>query len=209
MSNSQTKDWLRAAADPEHWLTYAEALRHAAHAVKNCAGELWMKHMCVMPKEPDPPGQITLPSIDLEFLMSFSPLAIGQGPLMIIAINNGFYLLAGYAFENLIKGVLIGREKPEKVPDLVASWGGKRGHNLLWLADQAGMQLDTRERGLLNLLTKYTIHMGRYPTPLTAAEARAAKHEENEPEMLERIWQALMVEFRKVREKCGQAAPRF
>ncbi len=81
--------------------------------------------------------------------------------------GQGYVLLAGCAFENLIKGLIVagaGFECPDgKLPEFA---GGHGGHNLLELAKQhTGLTFSASEKRLLKNLTDAIIWKGRYHTP--------------------------------------------
>lgn len=74
-----------------------------------------------------------------------------------------YFLLCGYAFECLLKGILLMR-RPElvrgdaRLDSLVAT------HNLSALAHQCDIALDDQEGGLLDVMTRHIV-WGKYPGP--------------------------------------------
>lgn len=76
-------------------------------------------------------------------------------------------MLAGFAFENLLKGKMIKDNE-----DCINSSGKFRhdSHKLNVLADRAGIELNADERELFDMLTSYIRYAGRYPVPLAADE---------------------------------------
>jgi len=75
-----------------------------------------------------------------------------------------YYLLMGYAFENLLKGTIISmmdkiEKSKEKLPDLLNS------HNLNKLCQIANIYLDDPEALMLEDIEKYVLWEGRYPIP--------------------------------------------
>lgn len=77
-------------------------------------------------------------------------------------------MLAGYALENILKGILV-RDDPDEPFDNRGRFKHK-SHDLVELAEGAGVSLDDEEKELLEILTHTTVSGGRYPIPLQASE---------------------------------------
>lgn len=84
--------------------------------------------------------------------------------------------LAGFALENLLKGLAIAAD-----PGLVQPIATKpnelldpriKKHKLVALAGLAGVELSTEEEALLTKLTEFVFWAGRYPTPLDAFDSK-------------------------------------
>ncbi len=74
------------------------------------------------------------------------------------------FLLWGFAFENMLKGILI-----SKHPEFVHTRGidkQLKTHNLIELAKKCAVKLDKTETKILERLTKDIIWRQRYPIPL-------------------------------------------
>ncbi|HET6428261.1 MAG TPA: hypothetical protein VFJ30_07625 [Phycisphaerae bacterium] len=77
---------------------------------------------------------------------------------------SSYMLLAGFAIENAVKGLIISKQDApvslQRLPDEV------RSHDLKALFATAEIQLDVREKLLVEALQEATIWKGRYHTPL-------------------------------------------
>ena len=87
------------------------------------------------------------------------------------------------------------------MPCTTARWSSTRGHDLALLFERLGLQLEPQERDLLQTLTRFVMHLGRYPTPLSLEEPRSFKVDQETMTVLERLWKKLMDEFLKERAK--------
>ena len=74
-------------------------------------------------------------------------------------------MLFGYALENLVKGIIVCRDPTLVTEKRLRRWD-KRGHRLIALFADAGIQLDESELNLLGRVTRMTEWKGRYPVPL-------------------------------------------
>ena len=81
-----------------------------------------------------------------------------------------YRMLCGMSLELAYKASLVALGK-----------GVAKTHNLVWLAEQAGIGLSSKKRGLLALLSQYIIWEGRYPAPSSefGLEFSAYLHYEN------------------------------
>ena len=75
-----------------------------------------------------------------------------------------YFLLAGYALENLIKAILLIQHPEFFKKD--ESLTGVQSHNLLQLCERCGLKMEEEETALLNKLSEYIIWQGKYPVPL-------------------------------------------
>lgn len=74
-------------------------------------------------------------------------------------------MLAGYALENILKGLLI--ENDEDRPFDSNGQFKHKSHDLVKLAKRANIPFDDEEEEMLEILTYYTITGGRYVIPLS------------------------------------------
>jgi hypothetical protein len=69
---------------------------------------------------------------------------------------NSYFLLVGYAFENLLKGILI-KESPDIIQDgllIIKNFRvGRGGHNVLMMFNQIKLELNENEKNILKMLT--------------------------------------------------------
>ncbi len=75
-----------------------------------------------------------------------------------------YYLLMGYAIENLLKAILMIQHPEYFKPD--AKLADIGSHILVGLCKQCGISVQHEEVELLNKLTTYVVWQGRYPIPL-------------------------------------------
>ncbi len=77
-----------------------------------------------------------------------------------LAYSESFMLLTGFAFENLLKGILYGRDTNNKVAR------SKNGHGIVQMANAAATLIGD-ESNLLERLETYLVWAGRYQLPMT------------------------------------------
>lgn len=80
-------------------------------------------------------------------------------------------MLAGFALENLAKGLIIAKE-PDRVGETeLARWSARSGHEITDLLGRAGVQLrDEAERLTVHRLEYFARWAGRYPVPMRFEE---------------------------------------
>jgi hypothetical protein len=88
------------------------------------------------------------------------------------SVGPSTMLLAAFAMENLLKGLVVIREpgsvQPRATdPERLLDWEGS-GHDLLALARRAGEKLSAEEEDLMRLLTEFVLWAGRYPVSMRA-----------------------------------------
>jgi hypothetical protein len=84
------------------------------------------------------------------------------------ALTNQYMMLAGFAIENLCKGYLVSRLRPEEQEKVRSGKLPKRlrNHDVLELVLSTGMKdLPDRVKDLLKRITESAIWRGRYPSP--------------------------------------------
>ena len=93
-------------------------------------------------------------------------------------------MLLGLALECLLKGMYIKRHRVWEDPDkahAIAKNGayigvtGAGDHELLQLADAAGVTLTNEERSALTRLTNFVLYAGRYPIPVRVEQMKPVK----------------------------------
>ena len=134
----------QSAGDPEDWLALAEGLKLAA--------------------------EILLPAFDKQFdevRKKGTPYGIimkGVGAVGVYSLPQVYLLLAGYAIEDLLKGILIAQD-PSRVKDgKLLGWGGKE-HDLIGLCELADIEMNDATAELFKRLSVFIQWGGRYPTP--------------------------------------------
>jgi hypothetical protein len=78
-----------------------------------------------------------------------------------LAFSQSFMLLTGFAIENLLKGILYGRDSSSKLAR------SKGGHGIVQMAKGA-TTLSSDELNLLERLEIYLVWAGRYQLPMTS-----------------------------------------
>ncbi len=145
--------WYEESIRPESWAAQADLLKRAAEVLW---AAFYQDHQKLMERlnraMPDP---ATIDTTDLRNLHIF----------------HIYLLIAGYAIENLLKGIIVKKnlipslhqprpELPTKLPSYLNS------HNLMDLLQQAGLRCKSDdEREFLRVLSDYTTWAGRYPAP--------------------------------------------
>ena len=138
---NQTQEFIRDAC-PSSWLEHAEELRDAAELI-------WKRH------DDGLRVGITLDS-------AFTPVDDAR---RFSEVSRTYMLLAGFALENLIKGLLVYQD-PSHVNRGVLS-DDLKSHNLVTLASKLkGLALSPAERQFCHTATSAIPYWGRYPIPL-------------------------------------------
>jgi hypothetical protein len=144
ISNKQQEFTL--CSSPDNWCSCASEL-------KNAFDILWVH---------EPEGLITSIGSNKYFYSNKSSL------------SRACFLLAGYAIENLLKGLLI-TEHPEYVSQGKLSKGLSH-HNLSTLANKITcIKFNSNEQSLLSLLGLYLTNLARYPVPLNSNQLEIEK----------------------------------
>jgi hypothetical protein len=142
------------------------------------------------------------PDDGISFLMmGDGVLAPLRGMTWISNLSSIYLLLAGYAFENLTKGVRIAREGPQAMESLLLEWEGTKGHDLVGLFKKLKMPLLKKERKILEVLTAAVRYYGRYPTPLRREDPPKIPSMGETIPILDELWKKLISEFQKERER--------
>ena len=77
------------------------------------------------------------------------------------------FMLAGYALENVYKGIMFTKTPQDirRIGEIFKDPKCQGGHDLIWLAEQAGLTLSADEAKTLEILTEHSLWAGRYPCP--------------------------------------------
>src|SRR5687768_311043 len=106
--------------------------------------------------------------VELEKILPLSQVLPGVRVKKVAYIHS-FMLLTGMAFENLIKGILVGRDKTvvdqQKIDNRL--WNVRGGHGIAELGKRV-TSLTPDESDLLKRLEEYLFWAGRYPLPLNS-----------------------------------------
>ena len=149
---------VRGARNTDGWMFTADALKRSADVILetvNADRKQWLTLAGTMP-------WLTSPG-------EYEPLPV--------PVWQEYMLLAGFAIENLVKGIQIARNpalirpdpsKPQKLlpPTLLK-------HLDLGLIDATGIKLTTDERDLVSRLTVFVLWGGRYPVSTDALQMRS------------------------------------
>ncbi|MCH8295797.1 hypothetical protein IH992_32360 [Candidatus Poribacteria bacterium] len=87
-----------------------------------------------------------------------------------------YFLLIGYAIENLLKANLMVQHPEYFKPN--AKMVDIRSHNLVSLCKRCNISIDTEETNLLEKLTRYIEWEGKYPIPLEADKSLPRKRDD-------------------------------
>lgn len=81
-----------------------------------------------------------------------------------LGLDRVFYLLAGLALENIMKGILIARDKSLLSKGMISNKKILK-HNLSDLFKEVGLALSDRELNLVERVSETVVWAGRYPVP--------------------------------------------
>jgi hypothetical protein len=103
-----------------------------------------------------------------QLIAAFEVLLVNSDPRPGISLLPTAAMLAGFAVECLMKGILVQENKAfdEKNKFTLAT------HKLAEFASEVGLELDADQRAVLERLQAYIEWGGRYPVPLRAAHIR-------------------------------------
>ena len=156
--------------DPLSWLTQAKEMKMVADLI--------------------------LPVLQNEF--SFPPTFPGtQGKRL--AYIGSYFLFLGLAFENLIKGILIGRDPTLVTKDTINNGIlGRKGHGITEGAKRI-INLTQQELELVGRIEEYLFWAGRYPLPLhlniflNSESKKLRSFISNDPLSVEKIFEKLVI----------------
>jgi hypothetical protein len=134
------------ARNPNSWEERADNLKRAADKVYEICYDAFTSTRNYIKEGREP---------DLQDVQDFSVIAI-------------YYLLMGYALENLLKGILIMRQ-----PEMYVQQGnltGLKTHKLVKLFEDCKLPVDQETKELLEKLTRHIVWQGKYPIPLRAED---------------------------------------
>lgn len=77
-------------------------------------------------------------------------------------------MLWGYAFENLLKGIIIKKYNEQNPDNKNVPFEKIKSHKLSTLFQNAGLSLTEEEVFYINIIEKCSVWMGRYPIPIKA-----------------------------------------
>ncbi len=84
----------------------------------------------------------------------------------IVALWYSYYLLIGYSFENLIKGLSVENNSDTKdFDDIIKKWNYNSGHGITRIAQDNITDLTQNEISLLQKLETYIVWAGKYNLP--------------------------------------------
>ncbi|HYZ77947.1 MAG TPA: hypothetical protein VE596_11300 [Gaiellaceae bacterium] len=157
MNDAEIPEWLggivAGARNPHNWHSSAEELKRASDLLRSTwFAEVLSQHERFQAYMA---GELARP---------WEPWV--GGPAM---------TLAAFAIENVLKGLLIASNPALVQPSMdqpeILFGAAIRSHNLLRLADDAGVDLSHEEKTLLERLTEFAQWAGRYRFPVRARDA--------------------------------------
>jgi hypothetical protein len=84
----------------------------------------------------------------------------------IVALWYSYYLLIGYSFENLIKGLSVENNSTiDDFDDIIKKWNYNSGHGITRIAQDNISDLTQNEISLLQKLETYIVWAGKYNLP--------------------------------------------
>jgi hypothetical protein len=113
-----------------------------------------------------------------------------------VAFMESYMMLTGFAFENLLKGIDIGRE-PSLIDDnkLRKKRWPRNGHGISKIAHRIDEKLSAKEIDLFKRLEEFIYWAGRYPVSIKATEFSNSIEPENlttykptDPELVDRLF---------------------
>jgi len=136
------EEFRKYARDPRTWLTTARMLKRAADI-------LWQTYWAEFRTSMDEyVRRVKAGWVPCHSESTWSEMA------------RPYMLLAGFAIENLLKGLWLARDAAALKGDRLDF--GSRGHDLKWLSVRASLQLNQDELLELELLTNSIVCSGRY-----------------------------------------------
>jgi hypothetical protein len=108
---------------------------------------------------------VLLPELGAEITTAFAALNTDRSrtAARLMAVPRAFFLLAGYAVENYLKGLWLSRNAAKAVDPSVDPF--IPAHKLTSIARQAGVSLTTAHEATLELLERSVTWYARYPVP--------------------------------------------
>lgn len=147
--NARRKQF-EGSREVDNWIYEAEGLKWAADRLYDFHFRAGIRNFERMSEGGVGTGEVTG-----EELLDFRDLEL----------ISKYYLLIGYAFENLLKGIYI-TQNPEIMMESDRLPSRLQTHNLIDLVEESGLDINSEERSLLLRLTICTTWLGKYPVPL-------------------------------------------
>lgn len=143
-----TSPFLRALADPRSWFDQADELLEAAKLIRPDVERFWEA-----------------------FGRSFHDANVQLPPRDFVGV---YFMLVAYATENLLKGALVQKHKSDLCNE--ARTNGRlpkrlKSHNLWELSREIAFVSQNGDEDLMRRLAKSAVWVGRYPVPMSAANA--------------------------------------
>lgn len=160
----KNKSYNQAALDPNNWRLWAETLKRAADNVYE-SSPLGIKK-----------NRERHPYDHRDYFLV-----------------NVYYLLMGYALENLLKGLLIMQDSKDYVQQGKFT---KKTHKIAELFKDCGLEADKNINDLLEKLTRHIEWMGRYPVPLEAKSLRNELYRGQDQKEINRIYEKVLQKFK-------------
>ena len=145
--------WLQrvrhTAAEPTSWLSHAQTLRQAVE-------DLWLSGN---EHSRNPGSEIGAAVLAKWTSAGFVPPETGGSTCDVC------FMVFGFAFENLVKGIIVCRDPSLVSRSRLKSWHGA-GHDLVTLFSRAGIGVSTEERQTIERITRIAEWKGRYPVAM-------------------------------------------
>jgi hypothetical protein len=120
-----------------------------------------------------------------------------------ILVIKVYYLLMGYALENLLKGILIMRQPKTYVQQGTFT---RKTHKLVKLFEDCKLPVDPETKELLEKLTRHIEWQGRYPVPLRAEDRNSESYSLKGPkqEELDQLYELALQKFKEEQSRQRQ-----
>jgi hypothetical protein len=111
-----------------------------------------------------------------KYKIDLAALESGASPLDLqnLELSGCATLLQGFAFENLLKAIVIQAQPTVIVGGRLRKWSAD-GHDLLALCAEASLDISEAERDLFARLTAFVRWAGRYPIPKSVQDMKLSQ----------------------------------
>jgi len=104
-----------------------------------------------------------------------------------------YYLLSGYALENLIKGLSIENNRSLSYDDILSLWKkhASHGHAISKIANDNFNDLSSIENDILTKLEDYILWKGKYPLPIKESEYKPLNFDSYDKQIIDHLFEKI------------------